>query len=129
MKSIFFFLACIVPALAQEQPWIAIDFDGTVRGDWTVIRRCAERPFPTPNEKDTRTHSLAQHYFAQSQLCRSMLAARHAGWIAAGGNPSADPYPPSPMHRPDDFKIPLECDYSGLNKDGVGFIRCNVDTP
>jgi len=128
MKTAFILLlALAVPAAAQSQ-WFVIEQDGTPRGDWALIEKCAAKPFPGIDWETPRTRQMGKDKFNQIQSCRTMLASRHAGWIAAGGDPKADPYPPQPMSRlGEDFKKKLVCDYSKLDKNGNSIVPCNDD--
>lgn len=86
--------------------------------DWNGVERCASRPYarepePAPNVGSYERLLLAldkttEIYFAQTEACRYMLIARHAGWVAAGGKPKADPFKPVPLFNRDDFKYPLK---------------------
>ena len=108
----------------RAQNWsFGFSNDGMLIGDWVQIVKCAATPYPSLSKE----RELAAQYYHQISTCRIMLVSRHAGWLASGSSAESDPYQPQPMVRDDDFKIDLVCDRSGLNRNGVGLIRCNVD--
>lgn len=119
-------IAATAPARAQNVI-ISIEQDGTIKGDWSYVTQCALKPYPVANKEDPKTNRIADHYFQTISRCRLMLAARHAGWIAAGREAGADPYPPVAMTRiKEDFETELVCDYSKLDANGNGAVHCNA---
>lgn len=126
MKIMALLFVLATPAYAQTIMF-GIDANGTLQGDWAGIEQCAAKPYPAPNDTDQRSYQLADRYFHQINLCRTLLAGRHAGWIAAGRAASDNPFQPQPMFRDGDFKEKLVCDYGKLNKSGAGMISCNAD--
>jgi hypothetical protein len=98
--------------LIQENapaPKIIAELDAKPRFDWPEIVKCAAQPYgPPPPVRERAADMVADRmeYERRWRLivdCRIMLIARDAGWRDSG-TPAANPFPPEPMHRPDDFK-------------------------
>jgi hypothetical protein len=122
LATILAFLVLSGPAPAQIA---SADMTGLLTADWEAVTKCANRPYPAYSG---RLQRIAEGYFRQINWCRGALSARHAGWLAAGGKPEADPYPPLPLARDDDFKTELVCDEDDYTGKSLT-LRCNVDDP
>lgn len=79
--------------------------------DWPSIKETAKHPLPGLPNNPTRNmlspeYKMMEREYQVIVLCRQMLAARQAGWNDAIPG-QENPYPPEPMMRPDDMKIPF----------------------
>jgi hypothetical protein len=96
--------------MADDQKLVATWDSQGAHFDWDAIRECASKPLPGmpedmgPMGMLSAAYQMANHEFQAITNCRWWLAARHAGFVAAGG--VDDPYPPVPVLRDDDMKIP-----------------------
>lgn len=113
---------------AQEFPMsMSLSNNTQFTADWDKVTECANKPYPKVVMADARARELAAAYYHNISACRWALAERHAVWIEAGRSPESNKYPPVSVYNAEDFKRDLICDYSVLDKNGMGTIHCNVD--
>ena len=78
--------------------------DNRVWFDWKQIAEIAAMPYPSMLIGDSGAGAQPfipsrqlEHDFQNISLCRSLLAARHAGYLEGQANPGvADPFAPQP---------------------------------
>lgn len=74
--------------------------------NWPEIKKIAAKPLPSAagiKSMASKEWAEMEHEFRNIQLCRSLLAARHAGYLEAKPD-GVNPFPPEPMIRNDDMK-------------------------
>lgn len=128
MKRLIVIAALLAASGASAQRFtMMVDGDGRFQADWKAVTTCAKKPYPALNPDDRNSREMSDIRFHDISGCRWALVERQAVWLEAGRPAESNPWPPVPMDQPDDFKTPLICDYSGLDKRGIGFIKCGGD--
>jgi hypothetical protein len=96
--------------------------------DWPAIEKCASLPLPGIKDGDPGMNNMLswqwktmENKFRQINICRSLMAARRAGYEQAK---SGEPEPAViPMMRPDDMKVFCRFE-SHLDANGAGWTEC-----
>lgn len=127
MRSLLLCALLALPSSAQSQTAIAMLQGTSISADWGEVAKCAAKPYPAMDETSGRSRQMFEHYFHQIDGCRTMLIAHHQGWIDAGRAAAEDPHQPEPINREGDFKGKLDCDYSKIDKNGMGTVNCVVN--